>query len=83
MKKLDMIAAALLVIGGLNWGLVSLARFDLVATLFGMEYGETNALTRVVYGLVGLSAVYLAVQLPAIRRRWTTRSRGGSLAMAA
>jgi uncharacterized protein len=74
MKKLDLVAAVLLVVGGLNWGLVALARFDLVAALFGMEFGETNALTRIVYGLVGLSAVYIAAQLRAIPRRWASTS---------
>jgi uncharacterized protein len=57
-KKLDMIAATLLIVGGLNWGLVAVAEFDLVAWIFGLEFGETNAVTRVVYGLVGLSAIY-------------------------
>jgi uncharacterized membrane protein YuzA (DUF378 family) len=71
MKKLDMLAAVLVIVGGLNWGLVSIARFDLVATLFGLEFGETNAATVVVYGLVGLAAVYLAAQLRAMPRRWT------------
>ena len=74
MKKLDLVAVVLLVVGGLNWGLVALARFDLVAAVFGMEFGETNALTRIVYGLVGLSAVYIATQLRAIPRRWATTS---------
>jgi uncharacterized membrane protein YuzA (DUF378 family) len=58
MKKLDLLAATLLVVGGLNWGLVAVAEFDLVAWIFGLEFGETNAASRVVYGLVGLSAVY-------------------------
>lgn len=58
MKKLDLLAAALVLIGALNWGLVAIAEFDLVATLFGMEFGETNAATRIVYGLVGLAGVY-------------------------
>jgi len=57
-KKLDLLAAALLIVGGLNWGLVAVAEFDLVAWIFGLEFGETNAITRVVYGLVGLSALY-------------------------
>jgi uncharacterized membrane protein YuzA (DUF378 family) len=57
-KKLDVLAATLLVIGGLNWGLVALAEFDLVAWIFGLEFGETNAASRIVYGLVGLAAVY-------------------------
>jgi uncharacterized membrane protein YuzA (DUF378 family) len=58
-KKLDAVAAALVLVGGLNWGLVALAEFDLVAWIFGgMTFGETNAASRVVYGLVGLAAVY-------------------------
>ena len=61
MKMLDVIAAVLLVIGGLNWALVGAARFDLVAEIFGMHFGETSALSSVVYLLVGLSAVYQAV----------------------
>jgi uncharacterized membrane protein YuzA (DUF378 family) len=74
MKKLDLIAVVLLVVGGLNWGLVAIARFDLVAALSGLDFGETNALTRIVYGLVGLSAVYVAAQRRAIARRWPTSS---------
>jgi uncharacterized protein len=74
MKRLDVLAAILVVIGGLNWGLVALAEFDLVATLFGLSFGETNAVTRIVYGLVGLSAVYLAVAMWAIPQRWASSS---------
>jgi uncharacterized membrane protein YuzA (DUF378 family) len=58
MKPLDLLAGALLIVGGLNWGLVALAEFDLVAWIFGEEFGTTNAASRLVYGLVGLSAVY-------------------------
>ena len=72
MKKLDALTAFLLVIGGLNWGLVAIARFDLVATVVGLEFGQTNALSRIVYGLVGLSAVYQATQLNAMRNRWSS-----------
>jgi uncharacterized membrane protein YuzA (DUF378 family) len=71
MKYLDILAAVLLVVGGLNWGLVSVAEFDLVAWVAGLEFGETNAFSRIVYGLVGLSAVYQIVQQAAIRRRWS------------
>jgi uncharacterized membrane protein YuzA (DUF378 family) len=70
MKTLDVIAASLLVIGGLNWGLVGVARFDLVATIFGMKFGQTSALSSAVYVLVGLSALYQAVSFKAIQRRW-------------
>ena len=58
MKKLDLLAAVLVLVGALNWGLVAIAEFDLVATLFGLEFGETNVASRIVYGLVGLAAVY-------------------------
>jgi uncharacterized membrane protein YuzA (DUF378 family) len=66
MKKLDVAAAVLAIVGALNWGLVAIAEFDLVATLFGLEFGETNAATRVVYGLVGLSGLWLATRVPAL-----------------
>ena len=62
MKPLSILAGALVVIGGLNWGLVALAEFDLVAWVVGLDFGETNALSRIVYGLVGISAVYLAAR---------------------
>ena len=71
MKKLDILAAVLLVVGGLNWGLVAVADFDLVAALVGLDFGETNAASRVIYGLVGLAAVYQVVQQGAIQRRWS------------
>ena len=66
MKTLDILAAVLLVIGGLNWGLVGFFGFDLVAGLLG----EATVLSRVVYGLVGLSAIYQAMSLKSIQRRW-------------
>jgi len=70
MKTLDVIAAVLLVVGGLNWGLVGVAHFDLVATIFGMKFGETSALSSAVYLLVCLSALYQALSFKAIQRRW-------------
>ncbi len=70
MKKLDLVAATLVLVGGLNWGLVAVAKFDLVAWIFGgMDFGETNAGSRVVYGLVGLAAVYGIGSLLASARR--------------
>ena len=69
MKALDFLTGALLVVGGLNWGLVAIAEFDLVAAVVGEEFGETNALSRIVYGLVGLSAVYQATRLPMLASR--------------
>jgi uncharacterized protein len=66
-KKLDTLALVLTAVGGLNWGLVGLFRFDLVAAVFGgMEFGETNPASRVVYTLVGLSAAYLLGRIRAL-----------------
>lgn len=70
MRTIDIICAVLLVIGGLNWGLVAFANFDLVAFIFGMGFGETSILSKAVYGLVGLSAVYQAFFLKDIQCRW-------------
>jgi uncharacterized protein len=75
MKKLDILAAALLVIGGLNWGLVAVAQFDLVAWIVGLDFGQTNLASRVVYGLVGLAAIYQIAQQRAIRQRWSSERR--------
>jgi uncharacterized protein len=67
MRKLDTAALVLTIVGGLNWGLVGLFRFDLVAAIFGgMEFGETNLASRIVYALVGLSAGYLLGRIPAL-----------------
>lgn len=51
----DWAAIVLLVVGGLNWGLISALDFDLVMSLFG----DMTVLTRAVYALVGLSAIYI------------------------
>ena len=69
MRKLDVPAAVLLIVGGLNWGLVAIAEFDLVAWIFGEEFGATNVASRIVYGLVGLSAVYGIASLLGRSRR--------------
>ena len=60
MKAIDVVAAILVIVGGLNWGLVGAANFNLVAALFGQ-----SALASIVYLLVGLSAAYQVL-------RWTT-----------
>jgi uncharacterized protein len=68
-KALNVVALVLVIVGALNWGLVAIAEFDLVAEIFGEEFGTTNPVTRIVYGLVGLSGIYLAVTLlPAVLR---------------
>ncbi len=58
MKKLDLLAAALVLIGGLNWGLVAVAKFDLVAWIFG---GADAIVARIIYALVGIAGIYLIV----------------------
>ncbi len=57
LSALDWIALVLLVVGGLNWGLVGVLDFDLVETLFG----DMSFISRAVYTLVGLSAIYMAI----------------------
>ena len=70
MKKLDVLAGALVVVGALNWGLVGLFHFDLVAALVGTHFGETSLISSVIYILVALAGVYQAVSWRAINRRW-------------
>lgn len=57
---MDRVALSLLIIGGLNWGSVGLFGFDLVAFAFG---GSGSLLSRVVYTLVGLAAVWCVTLL--------------------
>ena len=64
-NALDWIAMVLLIVGGLNWGLVGLADFDLVAALFG----EGSALSRIVYVLVGLAALFCLYTTTKMGRR--------------
>ena len=78
MKTLDVVAAVLLVVGGLNWGLVGAFQFDLVAALFG----EMSALSRTIYLLVGLAAGYQALQRRGIQRRWGAMPRPAHAARA-
>jgi uncharacterized membrane protein YuzA (DUF378 family) len=68
MRTIDTAAVALVVIGALNWGLVAIAEFDLVATLVGLEFGETNALSRIIYGLVGASGLWVAARAGSLLR---------------
>ena len=59
MRAINVITLILLIVGGLNWGLVGLFGFDLVAALFG----EMSALSRIVYALVGASALVQIIAL--------------------
>ncbi|RXZ66325.1 DUF378 domain-containing protein [Pelagerythrobacter rhizovicinus] len=59
MRVLNIVTLILVIVGGLNWGLVGLFEFNLVAALFG----EMSMLSRIVYVLVGLSALWQLVPL--------------------
>ncbi|MEI8130519.1 MAG: DUF378 domain-containing protein [bacterium] len=61
----DWVALVLVVVGGLNWGLVGAFNFNLVSAVFG----DMSVLARIVYVLVGLSAVYVAFTLPKLARK--------------
>jgi len=70
MKLIDVVAAVLVTVGALNWGLVAVARFDLVAALFGLSFGEVSGLTAVVYGLVGMAGLYQSLAWKRVQSRW-------------
>lgn len=59
MKSLNLITLILTIVGGLNWGLIGFAEFDLVAAIFG----EGTGASRLIYALVGLSALYQLLPL--------------------
>ena len=59
MRYLNPLFLLLVIVGGLNWLLVGLAGIDLVATLTGQTFGETNPISSVIYVLVGVSAIGL------------------------
>lgn len=61
MRIANVIALVLVIVGGLNWGLVGVFEFNLVDYIFGEDLA---AVSRVIYSLVGLAAVYLAVSFP-------------------
>lgn len=57
-RSLDAVTLVLVIIGALNWGLVGLFKFDLVAALVGKDFGEVNPISRIIYILVALSGLY-------------------------
>lgn len=59
----SVITRALVIVGGINWGLVGLAKFDLVATITGNRFGGTNAASRLLYTAVGVAAAAETVKL--------------------
>jgi uncharacterized membrane protein YuzA (DUF378 family) len=66
MNTFDILVYGLLLIGALNWGLVGFFRFDLVAEIFG----RMSVLSRLVYAVVGLAAVYDILAIKMIWKRW-------------
>ena len=66
MKFIDVLAAVLVIVGALNWGLVGLFGYDLVAALLG----DATVLTRLVYIVVGVAGLFQALQWKAIHHRW-------------
>jgi uncharacterized membrane protein YuzA (DUF378 family) len=75
MKVIDVVAAVLVLVGALNWGLVAVARFDLVAALFGLSFGQVSPLTAVVYGLVGAAGLYQGLFWKRVQGRWLELAR--------
>lgn len=65
LNAFDWVALVLVIVGGLNWGLVGLLEFDLVAALFG----AVPVIAKTVYTLVGLSAVYLAINVTKLSKK--------------
>ena len=66
MKTIDIIASVLVIVGALNWGLVGVLHFNLVARLLG----DGTPLANAVYALVGLAGAFQALGWKAIQRRW-------------
>ena len=62
MRILDLLATLLVVVGGINWGLVAIAQFDLVAFVTGQTFGDVNLISGVVYALVGLAALWVGIR---------------------
>lgn len=74
MKAINLITWILLIVGGINWGLVGLFQFDLVAAIFG---GQDAPLSRVVYTLVGISAIWQLLPLARAGRVGQARAEAG------
>lgn len=75
MKALNLVTLILVIVGGLNWGLVGLFDFDLVAALFGVD----SVLSNLVYILVGLSALYQILPLSQAFRVGEVRAESGAM----
>ena len=68
MRYVNALALLLVIVGAANWLLVGIANFDLVASLTGSSFGQTNAISTIIYVLVGISGLVL---LPVLAR-WVT-----------
>lgn len=66
MKTFDIVSAVLLVIGGLNWGLIGFFGFDLVASVFG----SMSLFSKILYSIIGLCGLYQMLLVRTISRRW-------------
>ncbi|MBI4830078.1 MAG: DUF378 domain-containing protein [Candidatus Lindowbacteria bacterium] len=66
MKGIDVTTLFLVVLGALNWGLLGIFSFDLIATVFG----SMSVLTRIVYTLIGVAGVYQLSQFKILREKW-------------
>lgn len=75
MKGVHYAALVLVIVGAINWGLVGLFEFDLVAALFG---GETAVLSRIVYSLVGLSGLVVAATSASLPIGSTSHAHAGT-----
>jgi uncharacterized membrane protein YuzA (DUF378 family) len=73
-RAIDVITYALIIIGALNWGLIGFFAYNLVAALFG----EMTVVSRIIYALVGVAAIYQLLSLPGIFRRWGTASQAAA-----
>ena len=69
MRDLNALFLFLVIVGGINWLLVGVAKVDLVAALTGSTFGETNPISSAIYVLVGISAIALIPTL----FRWVAR----------
>ena len=70
MRYINALALLLVIVGAANWLLVGIAKFDLVASLTGSTFGQTNAISSVIYILVGISGLALVPVLG----RWLTKT---------
>jgi len=70
MKNLDFFSMLLLILGGINWGLWGVFDFNLIDYVFGRVW-----IDRVLYFLIGVSAIYVAVSWKVMRSRWGSRSK--------